>query len=345
MITISSYGRQTSLYLLEALETNIFSKQIKNVGIINWWWLTPEERTPANIESFVSQQDLCIFFSEEIVDCHSGYDFALIKEVMDKYNVYYLLFSDCGITRQLPRHRVKQFPWFVKTKLTIPETFRADIDYRKKPFDFNLLLGSEKNPRNLIYRALQNNNKIYSTYFGHPVYRDKSMSMHEEQQVIELLSNQPDNQKLNTMVHLECGHEANSISHIVPKNIYDNTHFDIVTETQYVEHQYFTTEKTAKPLATGRWFCFFNSANTIAYLNAYGFDFGSYLGTYDNQTNQIDRLNLLLELVDEVTSNQSFVKEIYSTTKDARLHNMYQYQKCVNIYKIELAEWLSHVSS
>ena len=333
----------SNLYLLEEIEKNIFSKQIKNVGIINWWWLNDEERSLANIESFVSQQDLCIFVSEEIIDIRGNYNFDQIIEVLDRHNVYYLLFSDCGISRQLPTHRVKRFPWFVKTKLTIPEAFRADIDYREKPFDFNLLLGSEKQPRNLIYRALQNNNKIYSTYFGHPVYRDKSMNMYEENRVFELLSTQPVDQKLNTMVHLKCGDDANSISHIVPKNIYDNTHFDIVTETQYVEHQYFTTEKTAKPLATGRFFCFFNSANTIAYLNAYGFDFNSYLSSYDRQTNQIDRLNLLIEFVDEVTSNQSFVKDIYSTTKAARLHNMYQYQKCINLYRIELAEWLANV--
>ena len=131
------------------------------------------------------------------------------------------------------------------------------------------------------------------------------------------------------------------ISHVVPEKIYANTHFDIVTET-FVKHQtMFITEKTAKPLATGRFFCWYNSYNVASYLEPYGFDFTHYEAEYDKKCNDVDRLDAMLELVEEIAGNPLFIKDIYEKSKSARIHNMEVFKQHTQNFDDSLSKWIT----
>lgn len=319
---------------------------IKKVGIINWWWLTPDEIQLENLKNFVELQDICFFISEEIFDRyyagHEPIDMNKVFELLNSYNVYYIVFShDLTLNIQPDKNRTFYNPWFFKSPLYIPSNFNADLDYIEKPYAFNLMLGSRKSYRTIVYNILKNNKNIYSKYLGHPKFKFDDIPNLDDYEVYKDLTSQDvAKDKLNTMNSLEKEGSEYPISHIVPLKIYSNTHFDIVTETLVKYQNMFITEKTAKPLATGRFFCWFNSSNVIDYLRKFGFDFANYEAEYDKIQGDIDRLDAMLEVVGEIVNNPLYIKDIYKKTKNARIHNMNLFKEHTNNFKTNLSNWI-----
>jgi hypothetical protein len=331
------------LYYCNALSLSGWSiKLIPNIGIINWWWTSEEEAQIENLKKFVESQDICFFVSEEIFDRHHCVDMNKVFEVLNSHNVYYILFSyDLTLSVQPDPNRTYYNPWFFKSPLYVPSNFVPDLDYTEKQYAFNLMLGSNKSYRTIAYKVLKDNKNIYSKYLGHPDFKlDSTYSLDDDNVYDNLISQDVVQHKLNTMNSLEKEGRKYAISHVVPEKIYANTHFDIVTET-FVKHQHmFITEKTAKPLATGRFFCWYNSNNVINYLQQFGFDFTHYEAEYDNIANDVDRLNAMLDVVEEIANNHLFVKDIYEKSKPARIHNMEVFNRCTKNFHSRLDEWL-----
>lgn len=318
------------------------SNKYKNIGIINWWWTSDEEAQLNNLKNFVESQDVCFFISEEIFDRHRGINISKVFELLNSYNVYYILFSQDSTLNVQPNPS-KTFcnPWFFKSPIYVPSDFTPDLDYTEKTYAFNLMLGSRKSYRTLAYNMLKDNTNIYSKYLGHPSFKFNSIpSLDDEEVYSDLISQDVVQHKLNTMNFLEKDGRKYPISHVVPEKIYANTHFDIVTET-FVKHKnMFITEKTAKPLATGRFFCWFNSTNTIKYLRQFGFDFMHYEADYDSIINDVDRLTAMLEVVEEIASNPLYIKDIYEKSKNVRIHNMNVFSKQTNHFYKRTHEWI-----
>jgi hypothetical protein len=176
---------------------------------------------------------------------------------------------------------------------------------------------------------------------GHTRFKiDNIPSLDNDDVYNDLISQDITQHKLNTMNSVQREHSNYPISHVVPEKIYDNTHFDIVTET-FIKHQtMFITEKTAKPLATGRFFCWYNSYNVASYLEPYGFDFTHYEAEYDKICNDVDRLDAMLELVEEIAGNPIFVKDIYTKSKSARIHNMEVFKQHTQNFDTSLNQWI-----
>lgn len=316
--------------------------QKKRIGIIDWWWTTEEQAEIQNLKKFVESHDICFFISEEIFDGHHSVDMNKVFEMLNSHNVYYLLFShDFTLKVQPSYNRSFYNPWFFKSPLYVPTTFTPDLDYVDKTYAFNLMLGSKKSYRTIAYNVLKNNKNVYSKYLGHSNFKYDSIPNLDDIEIYtDLFSQDVDQHKLNTMNFVErCG-EKYPLSHLVPEKIYANTHFDIVTETFVKYQNMFTTEKTAKPLATGRFFCWFNSNNVISHLEKYGFDFMHYHADYDKMHNDVDRLNSMLELVEEISANPLFVKDIYEKSKHARIHNMEVYKEQRKNFNSRVSDWL-----
>ena len=118
-------------------------------------------------------------------------------------------------------------------------------------------------------------------------------------------------------------------SHVVPTELYDASHFDLVSETVHNKlaiNEPFITEKPAKPLATGRYFVWFGVENTVEYLQQYGFDFTDYYTDYDKYKEEHVRLGMLMEHVNNITTELQ-VKHIYNVTHKNRMHNKDVYWK------------------
>lgn len=339
----SYYGSRQSFFDNVVVTTD---KNLK-IGIINWWWLTSNEADISKIEKFVDSNDLCFFVSEEILDRHNNVDLNELFSVLNQKNVFYI-FSAEHYSLSVPPslNRSFYFPWFFKSPLYDEENFRTDYEYIDKPFDFNLLLGSRKANRSLTFKILNSDPKIYSTYFGHPFLKDLSNTEFEEAESLNLLTNQNVNEdKLNTMVFLNKNNSNFCLSHVVPRTIYNNSHFDIVHETFVKENHHFLTEKTAKPLATGRFFCWYASPYLKVYLGKYGFSFDTYYSNYDNSIDHLYRLDELLDLVKEISNNQNLVKHIYKITRDEREHNKVNYKNQTSTFYNNLTQWVEEVLS
>jgi hypothetical protein len=314
----------------------------RRVGIINWWWLSDNEASLDNLKAFVERQDICFFLSEEIFQRYQHINVNDVFALLNRYNVYYVLFSEDHNLSVKPNYSKSFYcPWFFKSPLHVSADFAPDSVYREKPYAFNLMLGSRKHFRTLSYKVLKNNNNIYASYLGHSKFKDTSMTFLDDADIkSNLVIQNVDIDKLNTMDTVLRNNSNHAISHVVPETIYAKTHFDIVTETFVKPGHHFLTEKTAKPLATGRFFCWYASSGVKSYLEKYGFAFESEFTSYDRAINDVDRLDILLDMVEEIASNQNLVKEIYTKTAASRKHNMDVYWKSRERFDLDLCDWL-----
>jgi hypothetical protein len=146
------------------------------------------------------------------------------------------------------------------------------------------------------------------------------------------------------MVFLEKGGINTELSHIIPSTIYNNTHFDIVTETYIREEHQFLTEKTAKPIAAGRLFYWYSSPSMVPYLQKYGFSFSTYpANEFDYIADHVIRLDSLVDSVEQVTGNIEKIKELYKKTKDERIHNKNVYENHRQRFAADLYKWIRQV--
>lgn len=348
MLEFSNYGKPGfNHWVVEALSTESTLDKNLKIGIIDWWRLDKSEEDIDSIIKFVDSNDLCFFISEEIYFKYTDININQLFGILNTKNVFYISLSeDYQLITPPNPDRTYYIPWFFKATLHIDSDLEIDFDYRPKKYDFNFLPGSEKSNRTILYKLLKDNKHIYSSYYGHPVFKHSSNNDLESSETLQLLTNQDvENNKLNTMVNLYRDNELFALSHCVPTNIYNNTHFDIVSETYVREEHQFLTEKTAKPLATGRFFCWFSSPGMIPYLTKYGFSFTTYDKSleFDNSADHIIRLERLVKCIEEVAGNEKTVKNIYEQTKEERKHNKDVYEKSVDRFKRDLYLWINQV--
>ena len=325
------------------------------------WWYWQRQDSHKNINnqenfmivnqeeviSLVKKHDICFFVIHEKTISKSIYSSEVKKllDELDKLNVFYITLSEDSL---VPTNESKTFniPWFIPNSLYFhtSENTAIDFDYRSKDFTFNMLLGSERPYRTLFFELLGNEPYVYSTYFGHKKFRTKASSHLEDDDILNNLSNQDISSiKLQTMSeHVwRTGREV-SISHIIPEKIYNNSHFDIITESDPLLNTLdFTTEKTGKPLSTGRFFIWFNSPNKVEYLRKFGFELQDYLCEYDSIIDDNKRLEAIIELIKEIGDNENYIKKIYEDTKDARMHNQEVFKKLSRNYQSNINSWMS----
>jgi len=345
MIEITNYGNSLSsdAWIREA--SYKLNKNLK-VGIINWWWLDKNQENIETISSFVDSQDICFFVSEEIYFKYSDVNINELFSVLNNKNVYYIMMSeDYALLTPPFMSKCYYIPWFFKSRLYIDKNLKIDVDFRTKKYDFNFLPGSKKSNRTLLYKLLKDNNHIYSSYYGHPTFKYTSNTELESPEQHEALINQDvTTEKLDTMVFLAKEGKNYTLSHIIPTNIYNNTHFDIVCETYIRDQHQFLTEKTAKPIATGRLFYWYSSPGMVSYLEKYGFSFSTYPGShYDQYSDHVIRLDALVESIEQVAGNTERIKQLYKETKDERIHNKNVYENCTNNFFDDLYKWIRQV--
>jgi hypothetical protein len=217
----------------------------------------------------------------------------------------------------------------------------SEREYRTKMFETLASPQTLFNDHGLSY-WLGEESYVYSTYFGHKEYSLKSGGHLEDGDVWNNLTNQDLSRKLNTMERSLRGGKPYPISHITPESIYNNSHFDIVAESQpLIDSLNFTTEKTGKPLSTGRFFIWYNSPHKVEYLKKFGFELQDYLCEYDNILDNDKRLEAILELIKEIGDNKNYIKKIYEDTKDARIHNQEVFKKLSNTTESNMASWMT----
>ena len=260
---------------------------------------------------------------------------------IDKLNVFYISSSEDN-NYPLEESRTFNMPWFADRAIYTSRDTTIDFDYRQKDFTFNMLLGSEREYRTKMFERIRPHSYVYSTYMGHLHHRNNSDTYLEDKDILHKSISQDLRGKLDTMVPVTLEYNNYILSHAVPEMIYNNTHFDIISESQHqTEHTNFTTEKTGKPLSTGRFFIWFNSPHKVEYLRKFGFELQDYLCEYDNIIDADKRLESVFELIKEIADNENYIKSIYKDTRDARIHNRTLVKKLSKTYISNLSSWIS----
>ncbi len=318
---ISHLGQNYS-FLTPILEQ--FQSSKKQIGIIHWWAIQPYVHKSdyeflefvQELEKFVNSLDVCIVISEEMFgtsDSGTWLRRETLYDMLDQYNTIYV---SCSKESLMPKGDTFELPWFAKqsvvyTKKHIP----VWKYYEPKQYTFNMLLGSEYGHRTYLFHSVDRS-KVYTTYFGHPDLKSLSDTHLEDEKILDNLQKQEVHlKKLNTFNHLGL-----PVSHTIPSLIYDNSHFDIVTETSIRNGFFFATEKTAKPLATGRWFISYAAHKYFEYMEKWGFDFTDYQIDYD-VLEETYRLDLIVKKIREISDDIDLVKQIYAETEPNRIHN------------------------
>ena len=341
-ININWHGRENTWIV------NFFpeSSPLK-IGIINWWVLEKEDLLIENIEKFVDQNDVTLFYSDEIIYNYAlqgfNYNYNELFSLLNRKNVFYIFFDDDFSSIVKPdKNKVLSVPWFFKNPLYIDTNTTIDIEYRPKKFVFNMLCGSIRSYRSILFKVLKDNTQIYSTYYGHPKYKHDNFSNElDESDIVNILQNSKiTDTRIDTMVDIYRQGRRYILSHVVPTTIYNNSHFDIVCETFVKDDHIFLSEKTAKPLATGRFFCWHSSSKLRNYLSKFGFSFDTYYNSYDNALDSMTRIDAMLDDVIKISNNQNLVKTIYAHTRHERIHNMEMYKKNFDDFSIKLSQWI-----
>jgi len=267
------------------------------------------------------------------------------QELRNRGNIYFLTFSESFFyNTTTPQNRTLSLPWFYSNWYTggihHSPNFTPDIDYIEKDYTFNMLLGKQMKKRKEIFDRLENRKDIYKTYFGEDKYKTLSDVHLEDENTKQYLMSKSSSEALQTFHNIPVPYDVDfgdsrrfigekvspALSHTIPEKIYKNTNFDIVCETTFWEPtnkiKGWTSEKTAKPIITGRFFIWFGCVHTSMYLKKFGYELDSYvLNGYDNELDYENRFNKILELISEC-NNINYIKKVYNDTKPARLHNM-----------------------
>jgi hypothetical protein len=297
----------------------------------------------------IKKYDICFFVISELIDMSLNETpeerKKFLQEFMaeiDKLNVFYIASSEDS-NYPLEESRTFNMPWFADRAIYTSRDTTIDFDYRQKDFTFNMLLGSEREYRTKMFEAIRPHSYVYSTYMGHLHHRNNSDTYLEDKDILHKLVSQDLRGKLDTMVPVTLEYNNYILSHAVPEMIYNNTHFDIISESQHqTGRTNFTTEKTGKPLSTGRFFIWFNSPHKVEYLRKFGFELQDYLCEYDNIIDADKRLESVFELIKEIRDNENYIKKIYTDTKDARIHNQEVYRRIKSTVHHDRTVWISN---
>lgn len=202
------------------------------------------------------------------------------------------------------------------------------VGHKKKLFD--VLLGKNDGRRNKVFDLFCKHNMIgesfinfynermienHSTRFQ--IYRSPELDEYEDPRVISatLLST-------NQVEGLENGI---SMSHSIPKKIYENSWYSVVAETN--SGTTFITEKTTKCLLAGRIFVMFAEQDTLKKLKEYGYQTfdGLIDESYDNEVSQDKRFEMAFEQL--ITLSKANHNLSYEMMHDRLVHNQ---QLCLN---------------
>jgi hypothetical protein len=238
----------------------------------------PERKTPPGQESEYPKEG-----HEDKINCLSRisqlvfvFDFELHCsvhfDIWDKChhdNVYYVLAGDVHDHFVTP-NVITWGSWFDQIA-SLYKSLPADYNYKSsKPKYFDALLGRPKPHRDFIYKAVIDNNlsdKITMTYIKDgSIKKFLSNEFILESECVPLsapFTNWSDTCLYNGV--------KTALYRIIPSELFCNTAYSIVAETNFDNRLVFCTEKIAKPIIARRLFVVFSGYRFLEYLHKLGF--------------------------------------------------------------------------
>lgn len=247
----------------------------------------------------------------------------------------------CGFLNRKPEHAsVGQWmDWFITTLKfykNVPTFLDKLNPYAVKPKVFDVLLGQPRQHRDIAYNYLrEHQDQCVLTYM-----RDFSQGLYDHDFTAQTIQSRPRNEytwdidglgvpdkPVNfTIEHVELHGQQVSISQIVPINIYNETAYSVVTETNFMNSYTFYTEKTVKPIISRRLFVTFGGQHYIRNLHNLGFKTfdGIIDESYDEEPDQVKRYAMVYEQMKYLMSTpQEQILEQIKPIVEYNYHHMF----------------------
>jgi|688.fasta_scaffold127941_2 hypothetical protein len=234
--------------------------------------------------------------------------FQFIQD-FDRPNV---TFYTCGYINRKPNHAQlgQWMDWFITTLKfykNVPTFLDKLTPYAVKPKSFDALLGQPRSHRDIAYSYLkEHQDQVVLTYM-----RDFSQGLYDHDFNAQTIQSRPNteytwdidgigvpNKPVNfTIEHVQLHGQQVSISQVVPINIYNETAYSVITETNFMNSYTFYTEKTVKPILARRLFVAFGGQHYIRNLHNLGFQTfdGIIDESYDEEPDQQRRYAMVYE--------------------------------------------------
>jgi len=207
--------------------------------------------------------------------------------------------------------------WFITSSYFYKKNTVLDqlIPYQPKEKLFDILLGQRKKHRNIIYNHINASNlqdQVVMSYLSHvdKIVEGKDTAgwiwPNEELEILH----KDLRWTVSQVVYLG---QQMSLSQVLPINIYNQTTYSIIAETNFANHYSFYTEKTVKPILGRRLFLAFSGQYFLRNLRNMGFKTfdGIIDETYDTVADIEVRGKLITEQIDYlVEQDQSKILEL-----------------------------------
>ena len=267
------------------------------------------------VEQFI-QQVQC---DKYIIICSELHKFVFnfIKRY-DRKNVCYFINGE--VDTFLENAKVYSYmDWFRETADFYRNTdFLQGLEYRNKEYLFECLLGRKKPHRDQIYNRVKSNNKVFTKYST----SERVINFKNANEWSIGLNDLVIDEKLQYSVsQVEYKNRTVRLSQLIPLEVYNNSYYSIVAETNAESSLTFLTEKTAKPLVAGRLFLIAGNPYSLRTLHNLGFKTfdGIIDESYDNIDSQTERIAAMLEQVDYLCTQDPEL--IYEKIKPIVEHN------------------------
>ena len=216
-----------------------------------------------------------------------------------RYNSPKTKYFVCGVVDELDT--LPWMDWFTTTTHFYKTSNLKVLDqlapFEPKPKMFDILLGMPKPHRDILNNYILDNqldNQVILTYLGHPrsiVAGQDTSGWVWPAEGLEII----DTDLRWTVGQVKYHGEQMSLSQVVPINIYQQTAYSVVAETNYANHYSFYTEKIVKPMLARRLFLVFSGQYYLRNLRSLGFR--TFDGIIDESYDTVLDMNLRGKLI------------------------------------------------
>lgn len=276
-------------------------ENFKIVTVISIFFDNP----PIDLSGF----DLVIVINPELIREELSTHLELLRKHFSNNNV--LTVTSEYLPTCLPHPSVYRYPFFLTETPLINDYI--DTNDKEKLKSFDVLLGLNKKHRQFIFNSLRHHNLLDECYISllsknreKYVYYSDDLRSIETDDVLQAINK--NNGIFYSQIATNFTQYQYPISRQVPYNIYKNSWYSIVAETNW-QTWTFISEKTAKPLFSKRLFVIFAAPYYLKKLREWGFlTFDTIIDeSYDLELNNQLRYKkafdqvLLLRQLDPVT--------------------------------------------
>lgn len=226
-----------------------------------------KEQFESRINQSLNHSDVVVVLCSELHD--------KIVDFMHRYSNTKIKFFICGAVDGV--ESFDWMDWFITSRKFYKTNTVKVLDrltpYSVKPKVFDILLGQPRDHRDIIYNFINTNhlnNQVLMTYISYHnriTANENNSGWIWEDEGIEIIDRDPQ----RSSDYVSYYGDQMLLSQIVPIQVYNQTAYSVVCETNYSDNFVFNTEKIVKPILARRLFIAFAGKHYLRNLQRLGF--------------------------------------------------------------------------